>query len=83
MSRESVVLLAVTFCPPPGYLGLCPLVASPDADVGDDEDRGPLYLLLSHLTWQGFLPPRPGPDNVFTAAGWSAESQVSPAACQC
>merc|ERR1719382_1158235 len=77
------LILAITFCPPPADLGLCPLVASADADVGDDEDRGPLYLLLSDLTWQRFLPPGPGPHDVFTAAGWSAESEVSPAAWHC
>ena len=28
--------LAVTFCPPPGEPGLCPLVAGGEVDVGDD-----------------------------------------------
>ena len=70
--------LAVTFCPPPGDLGLCPLKSCVEADVGDDEDWGPLYLLLSHLSWQRFLPPPPGPhDDVFTVS-WSAGSEVSP-----
>ena len=71
-------ILAVTFCPPPGDLGGGPAKACVEADVCDDEDWGPLYLLFCFLSWQWFLPPLPGPDGVFTVS-WSAGSEVSPA----
>ena len=69
--------LSVTFCPPPGHLGLCPLKTGAEADVGDDEDWSPLDLLLSRLIdWQRFLPPFPGPHRVLTV-DWSAGPEVS------
>ena len=49
-----------------------------EADVGDDEDWSPLDLLLSHLSWQWFLPPPPGPHYDVLTVSWSAGSEVTP-----
>ena len=52
---------AITLRPPPGQSSFCLLEARVEADVGDDNDGGPLHLLLLHNTGQLLLPPGPGP----------------------